>query len=54
MRSLDIFRDVARGFANNDEVELNGPYGFGIVLKRVEGYPMCEGCDFSDRVQNIP
>src|SRR5262245_7867504 len=54
MRSLDIFRDMARGFADNDEVELNGPHGFGIILKRVEGYPLCEGCDFSKRVQNIP
>jgi hypothetical protein len=54
MRSLDIFRDMARGFADNDEVELNGPHGFGIIPKRVECYPLGEGGDFSNRVKYIP
>src|SRR5712691_12231274 len=54
VRSLDLFRDMARGFADNDEVKLDGPHSFGIIPQRVECYPLCEGFDFSDRVQNIP
>ena len=54
VRSLDLFRDMARGFADNDKVKLNGPHSFGIIPKRLECYPLWEGCDCSDRVQNIP
>src|SRR5438094_595024 len=54
VRSLDLFRDMARGFADNDEVKRNGPHSFGIIPQRLECYPLCEGLDFSDCVQSIP
>ena len=52
--ALHIVRNVARGFADNDEVQLNSPYRFGIILKRVKGHPLGEGGDFRDGIQHIP
>src|SRR5690348_9572210 len=51
--AMHIFRDMTRGFANNNEVELNGSYGFGIRPKHIKFYPLGEGFDFSDCVQNV-
>jgi hypothetical protein len=50
---FDLFWNLIRRFADNDEIHFDSPDGFIIILERFEIHATREPLEFSNGIQNV-